>query len=153
MQKQWFLGCALAAVLVACGKKEEPVAAAPAAPAVAAAPAEEKVLNIYNWPDYIAKDMVANFEKETGIKVNYQTFESNEAELVRRLGLQGLHELPSWPRLQRRLHPPFSLPSWADLCSRRCQLHALQPWVFLPWGQPPPALPLPSPVLPARPQR
>jgi len=79
MQKQWFLGCALAAVLVACGKKEEPVAAAPAAPVVAAAPAEEKILNIYNWPDYIAKDMVANFEKETGIKVNYQTFESNEA--------------------------------------------------------------------------
>jgi hypothetical protein len=67
MQKQWFLGCALAAALVACGKKEEPVAAAPAAPAAAAAPAEEKVLNIYNWPDYIAKDMVANLEKETGI--------------------------------------------------------------------------------------
>ena len=79
MQKHWMLGCVLAAVLVACGKKEEPVAAAPAAPAAAAAPAEEKVLNIYNWPDYIAKDMVANFEKETGIKVNYQTFESNEA--------------------------------------------------------------------------
>jgi putrescine transport system substrate-binding protein len=73
------------AALSACGKKEEaPVAAAPApvasAPAAApAAPAEEKVLNVYNWPDYIAKDMVANFEKETGIKVNYQTFENNEA--------------------------------------------------------------------------
>jgi putrescine transport system substrate-binding protein len=37
------------------------------------------VLNIYHWPDYIAKDMVANFEKESGIKVNYQTFENNEA--------------------------------------------------------------------------
>ena len=68
----------MAAVLVACGKKEAPAAATPAAAAPAAA-AEEKVLNIYNWPDYIAKDMVANFEKETGIKVNYQTFESNEA--------------------------------------------------------------------------
>ena len=78
MQKHWVVGCMMAAVLVACGKKEEPVAAAPAAPAAAAA-AEEKVLNIYNWPDYIAKDMVANFEKETGIKVNYQTFENNEA--------------------------------------------------------------------------
>lgn len=79
MRNHWMFGCALAAVLVACGKKEEPVAAAPAAPAAAQAAAEEKVLNIYNWPDYIAKDMVANFEKETGIKVNYQTFESNEA--------------------------------------------------------------------------
>jgi len=44
-------------------QKEEPVAAAPAAPAAAQAAAEEKVLNIYNWPDYIAKDMVENFEK------------------------------------------------------------------------------------------
>ena len=62
--------------LVACGKKQD--APAIAAPAAAVAGAEEKVLNVYNWPDYIAKDMVANFEKETGIKVNYQTFENNE---------------------------------------------------------------------------
>ena len=73
-----------AIALVACGKKAEPpVAAAPATPAASApapvAAAEEKLLNIYNWPDYIAKDMVANFEKESGIKVNYQTFENNEA--------------------------------------------------------------------------
>lgn len=73
-----------ALALSACGKKEEtPVAAAaaPGAQVTAAAPAntEEKVLNIYHWPDYIAKDMVANFEKESGIKVNYQTFENNEA--------------------------------------------------------------------------
>jgi putrescine transport system substrate-binding protein len=73
-----------AIALVACGKKEQPpVAAAPPVPA-ASTPApvvatEEKLLNIYNWPDYIAKDMVANFEKESGIKVNYQTFENNEA--------------------------------------------------------------------------
>lgn len=68
--------CALA--LAACGKKEaesQAQAAAQAAPANT----EEKVLNVYNWPDYIAQDMIANFEKETGIKVNYQTFENNEA--------------------------------------------------------------------------
>ena len=39
---------------------------------------EEKVLNIYNWSDYIAEDTIANFEKETGIKVNYDVFDSNE---------------------------------------------------------------------------
>jgi len=43
-----------------------------------AAPAEEKVLNVYNWSDYIAPDTVANFEKETGIKVRYDVFDSNE---------------------------------------------------------------------------
>jgi putrescine transport system substrate-binding protein len=80
----WILALG-ALALAACSKKEEPPAApTPAAtasaPAAAPAPAaEEKVLNIYNWPDYIAKDMIANFEKETGIKVNYQTFENNEA--------------------------------------------------------------------------
>ena len=76
--------------VTACGQKEAtptapskaevPVAATePDAPAPAIeANSEEKVLNIYNWADYIPADMVANFEKETGIKVNYQTFENNE---------------------------------------------------------------------------
>jgi len=41
-------------------------------------PAEEKVLNIYNWSDYIADDTIRNFEKETGIKVRYDNFDSNE---------------------------------------------------------------------------
>lgn len=43
------------------------------------AAAEEPVLNIYNWADYIAEDTIANFQKETGIKVNYDNFDSNEA--------------------------------------------------------------------------
>jgi len=39
---------------------------------------EEKVLNVYNWSDYIAEDTIANFEEATGIKVNYDVFDSNE---------------------------------------------------------------------------
>src|SRR6201996_8096602 len=39
---------------------------------------EEKVLNIYNWSDYIADDTIKNFEKETGIKVRYDVYDSNE---------------------------------------------------------------------------
>ena len=35
-------------------------------------------LNIYNWSDYIAEDTIANFEKETGIKVTYDVYDSNE---------------------------------------------------------------------------
>lgn len=77
MQKRVLLLATVAvAALAACGKKEEPVAQAPAAAPVAA---EEKVLNIYNWPDYIPDGMIAAFEQETGIKVNYDTFETNEA--------------------------------------------------------------------------
>lgn len=46
--------------------------------AVNAAAQEEKVLNIYNWSDYIAPDTIQNFEKETGIKVRYDTYDNNE---------------------------------------------------------------------------
>ncbi len=42
------------------------------------APPEEKVLNVYNWSDYIADDTIRNFEKETGIKVRYDNFDANE---------------------------------------------------------------------------
>ena len=84
MKKHLWSFALSAVALVACGKKEAAPVATSAPAAVASAPAvaantEEKVLNIYNWPDYIAKDMVASFEKESGIKVNYQTFENNEA--------------------------------------------------------------------------
>ncbi len=43
-----------------------------------AAQAEETTLHVYNWSDYIAEDTLANFEAETGIKVVYDVFDSNE---------------------------------------------------------------------------
>ena len=52
--------------------------AAQAADAAKAAAPEPKVLNIYNWSDYIAEDTIKNFEKETGIKVNYDNYDNNE---------------------------------------------------------------------------
>jgi putrescine transport system substrate-binding protein len=48
------------------------------AAATAAQAQEEKVLNIYNWSDYLAEDTISNFEKETGIKVRYDTYDNNE---------------------------------------------------------------------------
>lgn len=44
----------------------------------AVAQADDKVLHVYNWSDYIAPDTIANFEKESGIKVVYDVFDSNE---------------------------------------------------------------------------
>lgn len=38
----------------------------------------EEVVRVYNWSDYIAEDTLANFEKETGIRVVYDVFDSNE---------------------------------------------------------------------------
>ncbi len=43
-----------------------------------AAGAEQQVLNIYNWSDYIAPEAISRFEAETGIKVNYDVYDSNE---------------------------------------------------------------------------
>jgi hypothetical protein len=47
--------------------------------------AEEKVLNVFTWPDYIAPDTIASFEKEYGIKVNYDTYDSTEMAEARLL--------------------------------------------------------------------
>ena len=35
-------------------------------------------VNVYNWSDYIAEDQLKAFEKDSGIKVNYTTYDSNE---------------------------------------------------------------------------
>lgn len=65
-------------VLSACGKSEPPRGAGPDLGEM------EKELSIYNWSDYVAEDTIPNFEKEFGVRVTYETFESNE-EMVARL--------------------------------------------------------------------
>lgn len=50
------------ALLAACGKRAS----------------EERVVNVYNWSDYITQEVLDDFTKETGVKVNYDTFDSNE---------------------------------------------------------------------------
>ena len=54
------------------------VATALASAGTGALTADAKVLNVYNWSDYIAEDTIKNFEKETGIKVNYDNYDTNE---------------------------------------------------------------------------
>lgn len=76
-----------AVLLTACGQKPAQTSSAPAAAATAAATVaataaaatgEEKKLFVYNWSDYIADGVIADFEKETGIEVTYDVFDSNE---------------------------------------------------------------------------
>ncbi|MFL5403447.1 MAG: PotD/PotF family extracellular solute-binding protein, partial [Gemmatimonadales bacterium] len=83
------LGLSLSSVgllLQACQRKDK--SAAGGTDTTGAAVAElgpmEKELHIYNWSDYIAEDTVPNFEKEFGVKVTYDTYESNE-EMVAKL--------------------------------------------------------------------
>jgi putrescine transport system substrate-binding protein len=48
------------------------------APARAQEAKEEKVLNVYNWSDYVAPDTLAEFTRRTGIKINYDVYDSND---------------------------------------------------------------------------
>lgn len=43
-----------------------------------AAQSEAKVLNVFNWSDYIGQSTIADFEARTGIKVNYDVYDSSE---------------------------------------------------------------------------
>src|SRR5579862_5117398 len=40
--------------------------------------AEEKRLYIYNWTDFIGPSTIAEFEKQSGIKVTYDVYDSEE---------------------------------------------------------------------------
>ena len=68
-------------VMTACGGSDpkpadKPAASEPAKTETAAAPAKlTGAVNVYNWVEYIPENMKANFEKATGLKVNYDTFE------------------------------------------------------------------------------
>ena len=70
----------------------------------AAAQDEEKVLNVYNWSDYIGEDTIKGFEKETGIKVRYDNFDNNEilhAKLVAgKTGYDVVVPSSNWAKLQ-----------------------------------------------------
>lgn len=74
--RQGLLGVAVTLALAACGQGEKAKDGEQAADTPAAT--EEKVVNVYNWSDYIAEDTIASFEKETGIKVNYDVYDGNE---------------------------------------------------------------------------
>ncbi len=71
---------ALGVLLAACGKSPETAKSDAAAAASAAKfdTDEEKVVNVYNWSDYVEPTVIEAFEKETGLKVNYEVMDSNE---------------------------------------------------------------------------
>lgn len=71
--KSGLLGCLVVVLgLAGCGGSGEE------AGGVGARPAAAGVVHVYNWSDYIAEDTIPGFERETGIKVTYGMFDSNE---------------------------------------------------------------------------
>jgi putrescine transport system substrate-binding protein len=45
---------------------------------LSAAAQTKRVVNVYNWSDYIAPDVLKEFTRDTGIEVTYDTFDSND---------------------------------------------------------------------------
>ena len=111
------LGMTLAAALLLAGCSRQPatpsvekappaVAEVAGSPAAAAGPMDaEKVLNVFNWSDYIDPSIVPGFEKEYGIKVNYDVFDSNEVLETKLLAGRTGYDVvvPSASFLQRQI--------------------------------------------------
>jgi putrescine transport system substrate-binding protein len=69
----------------------------------AAAFAQEKVVNVYNWNDYVDPKVLEDFTRETGIKVIYDTYDNNEIVETKMLAGKSGYDIvvPSAPFLQR----------------------------------------------------
>jgi putrescine transport system substrate-binding protein len=68
---RFFALMTLVVVLTACGGGRDEARNA-------SSTGEAKVLNVYNWADYIGESTIADFEARTGIKVTYDVYDSNE---------------------------------------------------------------------------
>src|SRR5580698_3883380 len=67
--------------------------------------AEERVVNFYNWSNYMAPGVLEDFTKETGIKVVYDTFDANETLETRLLAGKSGYDVvvPTAYFLQRQI--------------------------------------------------
>lgn len=94
--------CSVAVLLAACGGKRTGEEAGGAA---ASSPSPGRTVNVFNWPDYIAPGLIQQFEAETGIKVNYDSFDSLEMLETKMLtGSSGYDVVvPSGSFLQRQV--------------------------------------------------
>jgi len=69
---------------------------------------DEKVVNVYNWSDYIDESVLENFTKETGIKVQYDVFDSNELLETKMLAGKSGYDVvvPTGTFLSRQVYDP-----------------------------------------------
>lgn len=91
-----------AAVMAACGGKDGATADG----------ASSKTLNVYNWSDYIAEDTIPNFEQQSGVKVTYDVFDSDEMVETKLLAGSSGYDVvvPSLSFLGRQIQAGVFLP-------------------------------------------
>jgi len=73
--------------------------------ALSPAEAQQRTLNVYNWSDYVDPQVLADFTKETGIKIQYDTFDANETLETKLLAGKSGYDIvvPSGYFLERQL--------------------------------------------------
>lgn len=78
----------------------------------ASAMAQQGTLNVYNWSDYIDPQVLADFTKETGIKVQYDTFDANEVLETKLLAGKSGYDIvvPTAYFLERQIKASVFLP-------------------------------------------
>jgi len=66
---------------------------------------KERVVNVYNWSDYVDPQVLQDFTKETGIKLRYDTFDSNDTLEARLLAGKSGYDVvvPTAYFLQRQI--------------------------------------------------
>jgi putrescine transport system substrate-binding protein len=121
--------------LVGCGKKAEEAASTDEAASQApVAAGEEQEVNVYNWSDYIDPAMLEKFTAETGIKVNYDVFDSNEVLETKLLAGNTGYDVvvPSASFMERQIKAGVfrkldrsKLPNWPNLDTEILQRVAL----------------------------
>src|SRR5215470_2820389 len=104
---------AAAALCGSCGSGT-PLAGAP----------EEKLLYVYNWSDYIGKSTLADFERATGIKVVYDTYDSDETLEAKMMAGDSGYDVVTTStdffsrQIKAGIYQPLDralLPSWGNL--------------------------------------
>ncbi len=78
MKKKVLFAIVTSLFLAACGGSQDKAAETATSPEAGQQTASSKVLNIYNWSDYVDPETVSDFEKAQGVKIRYDYYDSNE---------------------------------------------------------------------------
>ncbi|MBU2864583.1 polyamine ABC transporter substrate-binding protein [Reinekea marina] len=86
--------------------------------------ADDQIVRVYNWSDYIAEDTLEKFEAKTSIKVTYDVFDSNEVLEAKVLSGQSGYDIvvPTSDYLARHIKAgayqkldKSKIPNWGNL--------------------------------------
>ena len=111
-----------------------------------AMPVAAQQVNVYNWAEYTATDTLSGFTKETGIKVNYDVYDSNDTLQAKLLTGQSGYDVvvPSTHYAARQLEGGLFqkldkslIPNWQHLDPELMALVAVADpgnEYFIPWG-------------------